>query len=48
VASISAALAAPPGRWIGEATLPPMPITLTMAPAPRCAMPGSTASMACT
>ena len=27
---MSAALAAPPGRCVGEATLPPMPITLTM------------------
>ena len=38
VASASAALAAPPGRCTGLATLPPMPMTLTIAPRPRSAM----------
>ena len=41
VASISAEFAAPPGRWIGVATLPPMPMMLTTAPVARAAMPAA-------
>ena len=45
VASMSAALAAPPGRWTGFATLPPEPMMLTITPRPRGTMRFSTASV---
>ena len=45
VASISAAFAAPPGRCTGVATLPPMPMMLTMTPRLRASMRFSTASV---
>ena len=42
------AFAAPPGRCVGVASVPPEPMAVTIAPRLRDAMPLITASIACT